>query len=235
MPISKYNKIEKHLISKTSFIKSLQCEKQLFLYKNRYFLRDKLTQEQIEKFKKGHEVGKIAWKLFPNGVDASPKSPMQTQKAILKTQELIDENEKVVYEASFSFNRSMCILDVLTVEPNKLLAYEVKSSYSISQTFIYDAAYQYFIMTGGGYKPTDFFLVYLNEGYNLENEIDYRKMFKIESILPQIIELQPFISAKVERAKEIVMLSHSPEIAIGQHCEIPYKCDFFGFCRRIKQ
>lgn len=66
--------MEKHILSKSTFIKGYHCLKSLYLYKNRIFLRDKITAEQRAKFKRGHEVGDLAQDLFPGGIDVSPKA-----------------------------------------------------------------------------------------------------------------------------------------------------------------
>ncbi len=223
---------DRHILSKTSFIKFLQCEKSLYLYKNRYFLRDKLSAEQVAIFKRGHNIGKLAWELFPNGIDASPSSPLQYEKAILKTSELIKNREKIVYEASFRFNKSLCILDVLVLNENGLYAYEVKSSRDISQVYIHDAAYQYYVMKGAGCEPKDFFIIHVNKDYTLKEKFDISEYFKIVSVFDQIIKLQPFIEQSIERAKDVVALPKSPQIDIGLHCDLPYTCDFKGFCRK---
>ena len=221
-----------HVLSKTSFIKSIQCLKQLYLYKNRYFLRDKLTPEQLAIFKRGHVVGELAWELFPGGIDASPKSPMQYEKALALTQTLIAQNQSVIYEASFRFNQCLSILDVLVIKNNQYLAYEVKSSLSITETYLQDAAFQYYVMSGAGYTPTQFYLIYVNTEYVHKNPINVSEYFVIEEVTEKLIALQPLIISQVEKAKETIHLPKSPQIEIGIHCQTPYRCDFFGFCRK---
>jgi len=52
--------MEKHVLSKSTFIRGNQCLKSLYLNKKRPFLRDKLSPEQLEKFRRGHNVGFLA-------------------------------------------------------------------------------------------------------------------------------------------------------------------------------
>ncbi|RLD35903.1 MAG: DUF2779 domain-containing protein, partial [Bacteroidetes bacterium] len=92
--------MEKHILSKSTFIKGHQCLKALYLHKERPFLRDKLSAEQRAKFKRGHKVGDMAQQLFPGGIDVSPKSPSQYQKSAIRTQELIAEGQSIIYEAT---------------------------------------------------------------------------------------------------------------------------------------
>lgn len=223
---------ERHVLSKTSFIKSIQCLKQLYLYKNRYFLRDKLSEEQKAIFKRGHAIGNLAWSLFPNGIDAAPKSPMQYQKALDLTHSLIERNQPVIYEASFRHHQCLSILDMLVHTDEGWMAYEVKSSTQISDTFLQDAAFQYFVMAGAGCCPKKFVLIYVNPEYQLDESFSVTDYFKLEDITEKVVALQPFISTQIETAKTTIQLPKSPIISIGMHCDQPYHCDFFGFCRK---
>lgn len=80
----------KAILSKSTFIKGLQCEKKLFLYKHHNIWQDKISEMQQSVFNRGHRVGALAQTLFPNGIDASPSSPRAYAKAIEHTKELID-------------------------------------------------------------------------------------------------------------------------------------------------
>ena len=57
-------------LSKSTFLKGLQCEKQLYLHKFHYDKKDQLSSAQKVKFEQGNLVGELAQKLFPNGKDA---------------------------------------------------------------------------------------------------------------------------------------------------------------------
>ena len=88
--------MEKHLLSKSTFIRAFQCEKALYLHKKRPFLRDKLSAEQRAKFDRGTHVGEIARELFPGGINLAPKGPSQYQPAVSKTAKAIEEGQEVI-------------------------------------------------------------------------------------------------------------------------------------------
>ena len=75
---------EKHLISKSSFIKGIQCDKQLYLYKYQYDWMDKVSEIQQAIFNRGHEVGELAQQIFPGGIKAT-EDPKKTAQAIERT------------------------------------------------------------------------------------------------------------------------------------------------------
>jgi hypothetical protein len=173
---------KQHTLSKSAFIRSLQCLKSLYLYKNFYQYRDMPSKELLERFRQGVEIGKLAWQLFPGGIDLNPRSafPAAIIKAAEKTKEQLSFENTIIYEASFIHQPALAILDILVKENGKLFAYEVKSSVNISDTYIRDMAFQYYVMKGCGYRPEDFFIIHLNEGYDsTSQEVESLRVTKV--------------------------------------------------------
>ena len=228
--------MEKHNLSKSTFIKGHQCLKALYLHKKRPFLRDKLSAEQRAKFKRGHKVGDMAQQLFPGGIDVSPKSPSQYQKSAIRTQELITKGQKIIYEATFQFNKVLVMLDILVKTEKGWEAYEVKSSLSLSETYFTDAALQYYIITNSGLDLASFSLVYVDKDYtkSAETEIDIQSYFIKQEVSAKIKEKQAQIAKKIEAELQILTEAHSPKVEVGAHCFSPYNCDFLGFCWKKK-
>lgn len=222
--------MEKHILSKSTFIKGYHCLKSLYLYKNRPFLRDKITPEQRAKFKRGHKVGDLAQQLFPGGIDVSPKSPSQYQKSVLKTRELIEAGQEVIYEATLQHEQVLVMLDILVKKEGGWHGYEVKSSKKLSETYFTDAALQYWVIVNSGIKLQSFSLIYVDENYRLKGSINLQEYFIFEDVTEEVKSRQDFIRSKVVEEKEIIKEKHSPKIPVGDHCFHPYKCDFVGFC-----
>jgi len=223
--------MEKHLLSKSTFIRGVQCLKSLYLHKNRYFLRDRLSPKQLAKFKRGTDVGVFAQNLFPGGVDCKPKSPSQYRKSVEKTSEVIEQQmADVIYEATFQFDRVLILLDILAKENGKWNAYEVKSSLKISDTYLMDAALQYYVLTNSGIEIDRFFLVHINPEYVFQDALDISELFTFVDVTDDAISKQEFVKAQIEKGKEALVLKSSPKIDIGPHCNNPYPCDFIGHC-----
>ncbi|MEO8232784.1 MAG: DUF2779 domain-containing protein [Ignavibacteriota bacterium] len=221
-----------HLLSKSSFIRGVQCEKQLYLYKYHYNEMDQLSDMQKAIFKRGTDVGKLAQLLFPNGIDASPKSQFEYDKAVAVTKNLINDNQKVIYEASFNFSDVLSVADIVVNEKSGLKVFEVKSSTSISETYIRDAALQYWVITNCGYKIKDFSITYINNQYIRKGAIELDKFFFTESVLKNILPLQKWIEENIKRFKTVLSKRIIPKIDIGEHCYDPYICGFFEYCRK---
>lgn len=221
---------KKHILSKSTYIRSLQCLKSLYLYKFHFNLRDPLSPQLKARFDKGHEIGKMARQLFPGGVDMSPPTVFQYHTAVIKTKEMIDKGWPVLYEAAFRSNDVLVALDILVKKNNSWIAYEVKSSYAISETYLQDAALQYHIITESGLQLDDFRFVYLDRENLTDDETDLSNIFKNESVLESCITMQTQVSEQIERAKEIILHKMMPDIPVGEHCHKPYTCDFIGTC-----
>ena len=220
----------KAILSKSTFIRGLQCEKSLYLHKNRPFLRDPLPAWQLAKFSRGTKVGKVARCMYPGGLDASPKTHFQMAQAAENTAKWVAQGVEVIYEAVFIFEQVAVALDILLKTPEGYKAIEVKSSLAISDTYVWDAALQYYVISGNGLLLEDFSLVYVNRDYIRNGDLEYHKLFLNQSVLAQVKAMLPVVASKVVRFKEVVQLSGSPDIGIGNHCLEPYPCDFKGHC-----
>ena len=220
-----------HILSKSTYIKGLQCEKALYMQKKHPYLRDKLSIEQRAKFQRGTDVGVLAHEVFPGGVDMSPNSPSQFPKKVQETWNNLSNPEvKVMYEAVFQYNDTLIMLDMIVRDGDKWLAVEVKSSLRLSDTYYNDAALQYYVLHGCGVPLSDFKLMYLNGDYVKNGPIDVNQLFKMESVMEYVIEREAFVAENVERLKKVVALPHSPLVNIGTQCNNPYPCDFQGHC-----
>ena len=220
-----------HILSKSTYIKGEQCEKALYLIKNRPFLRDKLSMAQRVKFKRGTDVGILAQKCFPGGLNMTPNSPSQFDKKVKETmQNLLNPDVNVMYEAVFQYDDTLIMLDIIVREGEKWRAIEVKSSLSLSYTYYKDAALQYYVLKGCGVPLSDIQLMYVNANYVKHGDIDLSQLFVFQSVKDYAEQYQEVISSNIKRFKEIIKQPHSPKISIGTQCDTPYRCEFHGHC-----
>ena len=224
--------MQKHILSKSTFLRGLQCQKSLYLYKNFYTLKDKITPQQEAIFRQGSNVGVLAQGLFPGGTDASPESIFNFQQSVLDTILYIDEGETIVYEAAFQFNGVLAALDILVKDKDGWKAYEVKSSTEVKETYINDAALQYYVITNSELEIDlkDISIVYINNEYIKNGEIDVHQLFTIESVLDRVKEVLPIIPNQIAAFKKLLQQDTIPDIDIGMQCFEPYDCDFMGTC-----
>jgi Domain of unknown function(DUF2779) len=222
--------MKKAILSKSTFIRGLQCEKSLYLYKHNYNIRDETSPQLQAIFNQGNNVGILAQDLFPDGVDASPSSHFRIQESVLKTKEFIENVESIIYEATFQFNGVLAALDILVKDEEGWKAYEVKSSTSVSDVYINDAAIQFYTIVNSGIDLKDISIVHINNQYIKDGGIDINELFTIESVFDRVQEVLPKIPNQIERFKQVIKQDEVPNIDIGPHCSKPYECDFKGYC-----
>ena len=222
-----------HILSKSTYIKGLQCEKALYMTKKHPYLRDRLSIEQRAKFQRGTDVGILAQQYFPGGVNMTPNSPSQFPRRVKETMENLQNPDiNVMYEAVFQHNDTLIMVDILVRDGDQWKAIEVKSSLKLSTTYYNDAALQYYVLHGCGVPLSDFQLMYLNAGYVKQGPIDVKQLFQLVSAMDYAREQEATIAANVERLKQVVALPHAPQVEVGPHCTDPYPCDFRGHCWR---
>ena len=222
--------LSKYQLSKSTYIRGLQCEKSLYLYKHHYKDRDPIPASLQTVFDQGKKVGILAQELFPRGVDASPKNYFKIAESAVKTKDLIAKGHEIIYEATFIHNEVLTALDILVKKESGWVAYEVKSSTKISPTYIKDAAIQYHTIVNSGINLQDIFIVHINNQYTRNGDLNINQLFSIESVKDQVLEYIPRIHNEVNRLKGVILRTSIPDIKIGSHCTDPYDCDFKGTC-----
>jgi predicted RecB family nuclease len=218
-----------NLISKTAFLKFEQCQKAFYFYKKHPYLRDKISIDKQLTFKRGHQVGDLAQTLFPGGIDVSKKTKNSAEGLEL-TRTLIANKTPVIYEATFSFNDALIMVDILCLENEKYTAYEVKSSFKISEVYLKDACLQYYVLKNALPNLEDLFLVTLNQDYVFENEINPKLLFKKRSVKTESEKNLPYFENQLFTAQLTLEQNKIPNIPIGKQCFKPYQCDYFSNC-----
>ncbi|MFZ4548230.1 MAG: hypothetical protein ACOYN4_12375 [Bacteroidales bacterium] len=224
--------MSEHILSKSTYIRGLQCHKSLYLNKFRPYLRDKISEEQLAKFARGHAVGKVAQQLFPGGTTISRPG----KSSALKTEELIKAGFPVIYEACFISDNVIVALDILVKQQNGYNAYEVKSSLKLSEVYYNDAFLQYHVLNFAGLKPEQFYLVHRNSEIELNADVELEKMFVFTDVSQLCEEKEAFVQENIASMVEALKQDKSPNIQPGIHCMKPYPCDFRGVCwKKISQ
>lgn len=220
------------MLSKSKYLKGLQCEKRLWLDKHRPELRDAMDANQEALFAQGTSVGELAQMVFPNGNDATPQSYDWAGMAegIRLTKEWVEAGVEVIYEAAVSPNGLYAAMDILVKVEGGYRAIEVKSSTGVKDYHINDGAVQYYALTQAGIPIVDIEIMFINNQYERDGEIDLQQLFTSESILDQILPMQGDIPQRIASFEHVLKQPNAPDRAIGPHCDDPFGCDFKGHC-----
>lgn len=215
-------------LSKSLFIRGLQCHKSLYLHKYNPELKDEISEELEAKFQLGINVGIYAKKLFPDGVEIIWDDDSLSNQ-IKQTKTEIENGTKVIYEAAFSYDNVFVKVDILRKTESGWEIYEVKGSTGIKDVYYDDIAIQYYVLKGSGLLVSKASLVHINNQYEKKGEIEVDKLFTIQDLSNDVVEKQKSIKNEIDKMREMLK-SQEPNIDIGEHCTDPYDCDFLGYC-----
>jgi hypothetical protein len=221
-----------HILSKSTFLRSVQCPKSLYLNRYKPELRDPPDPSQEALFRTGNEVHALARELFPKGVLASTEDSYDPKTWVQRTLRLMQESVGVLFEATFEHDQVLVRVDILQQVGGKWKAYEVKSSTSVKDPYDWDVAVQYHVLNGTGIGLVDFSLLHINKSYVRRGALDLEALFTEVPMAELAREMESEVSIQIEQAKMILAESEVPEIDIGPYCDEPYVCDFMGHCWR---
>jgi len=218
---------EKMQLSKSKYVKGLQCHKALWLQKNNPELRA-ATDEQTESiFQTGDSVGKVAKALFPEGEEVV-FNPSDFSSMIEQTKGLIASGTKVIYEATFSAKGIFAMADILVKNGDSWDIYEVKSSTKVKEYHLDDASIQWYALCDT-LRLNRAYIVHINNTYVREGELDIEALFTKIDITDRVQERQFSIESNLRQMQEM-LAKDMPDIDIGAHCVNPHVCDFHGHC-----
>ena len=211
-------------LTKSQYMTAKQCSKALWLHKNKPETVE--TDDSLEGIlENGRVVGEYARGLFPGGTIVEFDGDV-----IQRTQMLIEQGAQTIYEAAFSFRDCFAMCDILHREQNSWEIYEVKSSTELKPEYIQDAAFQYYILSNAGIKVNKVSIVYINNQYERNGELNLKELFVIEDITTQAKEMVEQIPHEIEILMASLESSCEPEVSIGEHCIKPNECACKGYC-----
>jgi len=214
-------------LSKSQYIKGLQCHKSLWLTKNRPQLIPETDAQKQHMFDTGHEVGELAKQLFPGGTEIAFDSG-NFQGMIDKTADAIAGGAEVIYEASFRAHDVFIMADILVRNGAFWDLYEVKASTQVKPYHENDAAIQYYVLNSL-FPVGKAHIVHVNTDYIFTGRLDVHQLLTITDISETVAGLQDSIEANLASIATILD-QDEPEIPIGLQCSDPHDCDFKPYC-----
>ena len=212
-------------ITKTDFMRGMQCEKMLWLDKHHPEL--KVIPPEIQKrLDKGNEFGDKAMAMFGPFEEMTaylPNSPYpDKKKMVLNTKHHLAIGTENICEAAFNYCGSYCAVDILHKTDTGYEMYEVKNSDSVKEQFVKDAGFQAWVLEKCGCKPEKVFIVY--------NNGDEYDPFEPVDVTDQARAFAKAVEENIERLRSLSEEKFMPCIKTGAQCDFPYQCWYYGTC-----
>lgn len=218
-------------VSKSRFVAGLQCLKRLYLESTVPELRDPSGPRNEMLAEAGREIGAVARQRFPGGVLVNGRSTWE--EALATTARLVaDPSVPVIYEGAFEHAGARVRTDILLrVEPMAFDLIEVKSGSRVRRHHETDLAFQLGVLAAAGVEVTQAGLMLLNREYvHAGGAPDLAELFTLVDLTEQARAAMTEVATRLPPMLATVAADGPPAVAVGAHCEIPYRCPFHGHC-----
>ena len=217
-------------ITKTDFMRGMQCPKMLWLDKHRPGLRV-IPPEIQARLDAGNEFGDRAMGMFGPYEEMTVFRPgtriPDKKKMAEKTALHLRLGTPVICEAAFLNYNNYCAADLLRKTDTGYDFYEVKNAPEVHEQFIRDAGFQYYIMNRCGVRIERIFIV--THGPDGENP------FVPVEITEQAKAYAPWVNEHIWDLNR--MQKEKDEVAAepGEQCTAPYECWYRDYCLGLKK
>ena len=216
--------------SKSKYTLGMRCIKNLWLSCNKPEEAEESNESTLEN---GNKVGELARHLF--GEDYCVIGYNNDHKTMIdETKKQISNKTKIICEASFDYNDNFCSVDILKNLDDGVEIYEVKSSTELKSIYIDDVSYQTWVLKKNGFNVKKSCIVYVNNQYIKNGNLDLNKYFNIEDVTNDI-ELDN-VEENIDRFKKELKSEVEPKIKISKECKknkyVSYDCPFFKYCTK---
>ena len=248
-------------VSKTDFIRGLQCEKMLWLDSHAPEL--KIIPPNVQaRLDAGNEFGDKAMSLFGAFVETTvlrADGRLDFSAMLERTRALLATGENVICEGSFSWYGNFCAADILKRDGAGYALYEVKNTPYVRKEFLLDLAFQRLIIKNCGVKLTQSFLILNGQAPKPQNEQSLQGVFtpnlperegqvraeyiekdgEIYKIVNVSLEVTAYEKVVRERIFPLGKIKKKdapmPNTAVGEHCLSPYPCWYLEHCQGQKK
>ena len=235
-------------ISKTDFIRGLQCEKMLWL--DAHAPEYKIIPPEVQaKLDAGNEFGDTAMGIFGEYTETTTyreDGRLYFSAMLEKTKECLENGTPVICEASFTWYGNFCAADILRKEGEGYTLYEVKNTYSARKEFIHDLGFQRLILRKCGVPLLASKLVLRGDtppaDYTGKDEaIDGEERLEHGGFVYRIVDVTKaakraeFLAS--QRIFELGKLKKKdapiPDVSPDAQCDAPYRCWYYDFCHKF--
>lgn len=209
----------KHCLSKSRYIRGLQCEKALYLdtFSPEVGEFDYATRQ---KFLMGRQFERRFKDQFPQGIDISKKVGRFVSKSPVLTEQFLQQvGEIVLFEAGFMYDGVLVLADVLRKNPDGSIdIFEVKNVEQVSSVIRNDVYVQHYVIRHCVDNLHSFSVVYHDD-----------QGFLMEELSKEALENAAIVAQNVARFKEVIN-GLEPTIEMGEQCNNPYECPYRKYC-----
>lgn len=216
-------------ISKTDFMRGMQCRKMLWLDKHKPSLKV-IPPEVQQRLDAGNGFGDRAMAMFGDYEEMTVYQPgtsyPDTKAMVAKTLEHLDKGTPVICEAAFIYYNNYCALDILRKTSTGYDIYEVKNAPAVYDQFVRDVGFQYYIVSRCKVKIGNIYIV--THGNDEENP------FVINDVTEQAKAYAKWVNDNIWDLNRMQKEPEEVQVEVGDQCSKPYECWYYKYCHEDK-
>ena len=178
------------------------------------------------RFSVGDQVGDIARQLHPGGLLMDD----DLKTALEQTREALTQTPRPLFEATFQHEGTLVRADLMLPDGQGWRMVEVKSSTTVKDYHLNDAAVQAWVLQQQGVPLTRIDLAHINNQFVYPGGGDYQGLLTYANITATVQELQKEVPTWIAQARATASLNAEPNMAPGQQCTDPFECAFRRYC-----
>lgn len=214
-------------ISKTDFMRGMQCRKMLWLDKHKPSLKV-IPPEVQQRLDAGNDFGDRAMAMFGDYEEMTVYQPgtsyPDTKAMVAKTLEHLDKGTPVICEAAFIYYNNYCALDILRKTSTGYDIYEVKNAPAVYDQFVRDVGFQYYIVSRCKVKIGNIYIV--THGNDEENP------FVINDVTEQAKAYAKWVNDNIWDLNRMQKEPEEVQVEVGEQCSKPYECWYYEYCHK---
>ena len=233
----------KMCLTKSKYVDYMNCINRSWLDMNRK--SEKIEEDLSENVyvKGGIEAGILARNLFGSFTLIDNNNGESIEELVNRTRDALNNNHKVICEATFKYNDNICQVDILLKnEDGTYSIYEVKGTTNpyadskrskLESKYINDISYQYYVLTKSGINVSNCYIVYLNNTYVYNGIYNLEHLFEIDDVTNLILEEYLNVESNINSILECMNQSEEPIITFkSKTCK---ECPYNKHCYKIKE
>ena len=215
-------------LSKSRYCSAVQCPKTLWLSVHKPELMGSAGAESV--LTNGTMVGEVARGYF--GEYALVSYSGNKQQMVEDTFKLMESGAETIAEGSIVYDGLYCAVDLLHKNGDGWDIVEVKSSTSVTETYLQDMAFQYYVLKNAGVPVKDVYMLYINNKYVRHGELNLKELFILENHTEDAMSREAQVGKNIDEFREYASQEQEPEKDIDLCCEVPYACAYKAYCGR---
>lgn len=216
-------------ITKTDFMRGMQCRKMLWLDKQKPSLKV-IPPEVQQRLDAGNDFGDRAMSMFGDYEEMTVYQPgttyPDTKAMVAKTLEHLEKGTSVICEAAFIYYNNYCALDILRKTSTGYDIYEVKNAPAVYDQFVRDVGFQYYIVSRCKVKIGNIYIV--THGNDEDNP------FVINDVTEQAKAYAKWVNDNIWDLNRMQKEPEEVQVEVGEQCSKPYECWYYKYCHEDK-